>query len=188
MRHKVNVATLHEFMRSLARHAESRTRVYLVGGATAVLEGWRQATIDIDIELKPESHSLLREIQDLKERLQVNVEFASPSQFVPEVPGWEGRSKYVGQEGDITYYHYDFYAQALAKIERAHLRDNDDVAEMLRRGLIEPKKLLELLNRIEPELFRYPAVDARSFRTRVERLVASNEQGAQPKNNRHLPS
>ncbi len=180
MRRKIDEASLHAFMRALAPHADTQTRVYFVGGATAVLEGWRHATVDIDIEMKPESNSLLREIQQLKERMQLNVELASPAHFVPEVPGWEERSKFVAREGNISFYHYDYYAQALAKIERSHTRDANDVAEMLRRDLIQPKQLLELFTRIEPELFRYPAVDGRSFRRKLETLLANFEQRGNP--------
>ena len=112
--------------------------VYLVGGACAVLHDWRSSTIDIDIDLDPGLDALLREIPAIKEDLQVNVELASPAHFIPELPGWRDRSPFVIREGTIDFHHYDFYAQALSKIERAHDRDVDDVREMAARGLIEP--------------------------------------------------
>ena len=62
--------------------------MYLTGGATAVLIGWRESTIDVDIKLVPETDELLREIPSLKERLQINVELASPDQFIPVREGW----------------------------------------------------------------------------------------------------
>ena len=37
-------------MRALAEAARRPLQVYLVGGATAVLEGWREATIDVDLK------------------------------------------------------------------------------------------------------------------------------------------
>jgi hypothetical protein len=40
------------------------TRIYLTGGATAVLEGWRASTVDIDLRLEPDIDSLLREFYD----------------------------------------------------------------------------------------------------------------------------
>jgi hypothetical protein len=86
------------------------------------------------------------------------------------------RSKFIQQEGKIAFFHYDFYAQALAKIERGHDSDIRDVQEMIGRGLIEPERLLELLSRIEDQLYRYPAIDGASFRRNVEQTVAEANQ------------
>lgn len=36
-------------MRAIAEAARGPLQVYLVGGASAVVEGWRDATIDIDL-------------------------------------------------------------------------------------------------------------------------------------------
>lgn len=71
----------------------------------------------------------------------------------------------------MDFFHYDFYAQALAKIERGHTTDMLDVRQMVERGLIEPGRLLEFFSRIEGELHKYPAIDAKSFRQAVEEFV-----------------
>ena len=42
---------------------------------------------------------------------------------------------------------------------------------MAREGLIEADELLRLFAAIEPELYRYPAVDSASFRRSVERFL-----------------
>jgi hypothetical protein len=34
--------------------------MYLTGGSTAVLEGWREATVDVDLRFDPEADELLR--------------------------------------------------------------------------------------------------------------------------------
>jgi len=39
---------------------------------------------------------------------------------------------------------------------------------MLERGLIERGKVLALFSEIEPQLYRYPALDPASFRRAVE--------------------
>lgn len=39
---------------------------------------------------------------------------------------------------------------------------------MIERGLIEPARLRELYDAIEPELFRYPAIDPSAFRRKVD--------------------
>jgi hypothetical protein len=78
--------------RQLGRVARGPVRIYLTGGSTAVLEGWRTATIDVDLRFEPEQDELLRELPALKERLGVNIELASPPDFIPELPGWRERS------------------------------------------------------------------------------------------------
>ena len=111
----------------------------------------------------------------LKEKLSLNVELASPDQFIPELPGWRERSVFIDQIRRISFFHYDFYSQALAKLERSHVKDLLDVQEMLRRGFIERRELLRLFSAIEPDLYRYPAVDPPTFREAVEGLIASPE-------------
>jgi hypothetical protein len=117
MREKVDAARLQEFMTTLGSVVKEPARIFLVGGASAVLCGWREATIDIDLKIISKSDEVLRKLPDLKERLRVNVELASPDDFIPYLPGWEDRSRFIQQEGKLTFLHYDFYAQALAKID-----------------------------------------------------------------------
>ncbi len=162
-------------MKALATAAKAPGRVYLVGGATSVLLGWRSSTIDVDLKLVPESDEVLRSLPALKERLQINIELASPGDFIPELPGWQERSRFVQQEEKLTFLHYDFYAQALAKIERGHTKDLQDVHELIAAGLVEPDRLLDLFSEIEDQIYRYPDLDAQSFRRAVERVIRDAE-------------
>jgi hypothetical protein len=165
------------FLSAIGRAAEEAGTVYLVGGATAVVEGWRATTVDVDLCLEPEQESVLRAIQRLKDELEINVELASPLDFLPELPGWRDRSPFVASEGRLTIRHFDPYAQALAKIERGHDRDRADVEAMIARGLVEPGRLRELFASIEPELYRFPAIDPRAFRHRLDGLPAGAPGG-----------
>lgn len=158
-------------MRALGRAADTDGVCYLTGGATAVLLGWRQSTIDVDILLVPETEALLRAIQRLKNELRVNVELASPADFIPIPSGWEDRSLFVTREGRMSYFHFDLLAQALAKVERAHAQDLEDVDAMLERGLIQRSAGLAYFDEIEPELYRFPAIDPRALRRRVEETL-----------------
>ena len=168
MRALADASRIREFLRALGREVKSPCRAYLTGGATAVLLGWRETTIDVDVKFVPETGEVFDALPRLKEVLRFNVELACPSDFIPPLPGWEERSRFEMQEGKLAVYHYDFYAQALAKLEREHEIDLADVREMIRRGLVEPARLLELFERIVPELRRYPAIDPATFRRSVE--------------------
>ena len=112
MREAVTAPRLRVFMRALAAEAREPGRIYLTGGASAVLQGWRDGT--------------------------------SPADFVPALRGWEERSPFIAQEGSLAFPHFDFYTQALAKLERGHRKDLADVESMLRDRLVDPKRLREL--------------------------------------------
>ena len=173
MRRLADPDRIKELMRRLGQQPGRGGRVYLTGGASALLIGWRQATIDVDLMFDAEAEPLLKAIVELKEALEINVELASPADFIPELPGWRDRSLFVGREGRVDFFHYDFYAQALAKVERGHATDMADVAEMVARQLVDPLEAIRLFGEIEPTLHRYPALDAPSFRRQVEAVFGS---------------
>jgi hypothetical protein len=172
MRRKVDRKRLERFLRALAAAADQSMKVYLTGGATAVLVGWRDSTVDIDLQMIPDNDPAMHAIPALKEELNINVELASPSDFIPEIPGWETRSKFIMQEGAVSFFHYDFYAQALSKIERFHERDILDVKEMLNRKLVEPDRLRKLFEAIVPFLYKFPAIDPRAFRRNLDSVLS----------------
>lgn len=154
-------------MRALGAAADGETRLYFTGGATAVLLGWRASTIDLDIKLEPESDALLRAVPRLKDQLEINVELASPGDFIPELTGWRDRSAFIAREGRVSFVHYDLAAQALSKIERGHAQDREDVREILARGLVRREDLMAHFADIESRLYRYPAIDPAAFRRAV---------------------
>lgn len=172
MRRDVDAARLGAFLKAFGDAARGETTVYLTGGATAILHGWRTGTIDVDLKMEPDRDELLRALPRLKEELEMNVELASPDGFLPELPGWRERSPFVAREGLVTVRHYDLYAQALAKLERGHARDLADVAAMLDRGLVAPARLRELHAAIEPQLYLFPAVDPPTLRAALEAALA----------------
>jgi hypothetical protein len=172
MRPPVDEQRIRALARELGRTARDPVRIYLTGGSTAVIEGWREMTIDVDLRFEPESDELLRELPALKERLGINIELASPPDFIPELPGWRERSPLVFQEGRVAVHHFDLYSQALSKIERGFEQDLADVRSMLANGLVEPSRMRTLYDAIEPELYRYPAIDPSEFRRKLDSALA----------------
>jgi hypothetical protein len=112
VRELADASRIERFMRELGRAARSEGRVYLTGGATAVLSGWRETTIDVDVKLMPDSDELLREIPRLKQELDLNIELAAPSDFIPVPDGWENRSPLIRREGKLSFHHLDPVAGA----------------------------------------------------------------------------
>src|SRR6476660_2022444 len=97
MRELADSTRIERFMSELGRTVLTDSRVYFTGGATAVLHGWRETTIDVDIKLIPDRDEILREIPRLKEALNLNVELAAPSDIIPLPQGWEERSPLIRQ-------------------------------------------------------------------------------------------
>lgn len=154
-------------MVALGRRVRGAGRIYLTGGATAVLHGWRSMTIDIDLKPDPEPPGFFEALAILKDELDVNIELACPDQFIPAIPGWRERSLFISRHGPLDFFHYDPYGQALAKLQRRHDRDLRDVQSMRQAGLIRADRLQEMFDSIAPDLIRYPAIDAPSFRAAV---------------------
>ena len=171
MRRAVTIETLGQFMRELAASARSPGKVYLTGGATALLLGFRQQTIDIDLKLDPEPAGAFEAIAKLKDKLNVNVELASPDDFIPRPPDWRERCQSIDAIGQVQFFHYDFALQALAKLERGHAQDVEDVKSLFRGGFVTLGRLRDTFEAIEPELIRYPAIDPRQFRQKVESFL-----------------
>ncbi|HYX87575.1 MAG TPA: hypothetical protein VE777_21595 [Gaiellales bacterium] len=173
MRPVAGAGRIRTLLAAPGRETREPTAAYLTGGATAVLVGWRETTIDIDLRFEPERDVLLRAVSRLKDELAINVELASPGDFIPVPDGADDRALHCCTEGSLTVYHYDLYSQAPAKVERGHDRDLDDVGALLRLGLIDPRRALEYLDEIEPQLFRFPAVDPADLRRRAEQVFGA---------------
>jgi hypothetical protein len=167
MRGVTDRAKLEAFMSALGNRVPGEGTIYVTGGATAVWHNWRPMTIDVDIKPDPEPQGLFEALAGLKDELDLNIELASPDQFIPAIPGWRERSLFIARHGRIQFFHYDLYGQALSKLQRGHERDIRDVRSMLQSGLVSTKQLRTLFAEIEPQLIRYPAIDAASFRAVV---------------------
>jgi hypothetical protein len=173
MRALVDRQRIRLLMIALGAAGDLDTRVYFTGGVTAVLHGWRASTIDVDVKIVPDRDRLYRVLPELKEQLQINIELASPDDFIPVRPGWEDRSPFIARESRVSFHHFDLEAQALSKIERGHAQDLIDVDALLKRGLVTGPGLLASFEAIAPALYRYPAVDPPSFRAAVEAIAGA---------------
>ena len=173
MRSESTADKVRRLMVELGRKTAGPGRIYLTGGTSAVLVGWRDATVDVDLKADPEPRHLFEALATLKNTLDINIELAAPSDFIPELAGWRERSVFIGRFGEVEFFHYDFYAQALAKIQRGHARDLSDVRQMLVRGLIAPAELRRLFEEALPRMLRYPALEPESLRQRLDAFLST---------------
>ena len=63
MRSETNKEKLEKFMVALGERVEGPGRIYLAGGATALLHEWRAMTIDIDLRADPEPSGLFEALR-----------------------------------------------------------------------------------------------------------------------------
>lgn len=163
-------------MRELARRAPrgQSCRVYLVGGGTAVLSGWRPSTLDVD--LNADNDLVFRQIQAIKEALNVNVEFVRPEDFVPSLAGSDSRHVFIETIDRVSFFHHDPYAQTFAKLVRGFDRDRVDAEAFVKAGMVDPKKLQDLVNGISPEAWsKYPALSPRGVAAAVQSFVEAHQ-------------
>ena len=158
MRPNVDKQLIENFLKNLGRAFRKQGRLYLVGGAALVHAGVRTGTTqDIDIEIRSVNEDEMSEaIRRLKDSMKVNVEFASPSDFIPIPAQWEMNAKYVGRFGSIDVFYFDFYSIALSKIERGSTSDVNDVRLLVEQGIIELSKLDVAYNEVLPRVGKRP--------------------------------
>ena len=173
MREELTRERMVALMKELARTAPRRGahRVYFVGGGTAVYLGWRRSSIDVD--LFSDKDIVFRDIQKIKERLNINIEFARPEDFVPPLRGTAGRHVFVDTIGSITFYHYDPYAQLFSKVVRGFQRDLDDAREFIRSRMVDPLKLRSLVAAITDSAYaKYPSLTRTGTEGAIEAFLA----------------
>jgi len=159
-------------MQELARTAPGRRsyRVYFVGGGTAVHSGWRESTIDAD--LSSDHDAIFRDVQGIKERLQLNIEFARPEDFVPTLSGSNDRHLFIDTIGRVSFYHYDPYAQLLSKVVRGFNRDMQDAENFVLSGMVDPRLFQSLVQRIPDRSYaKYPALSRQGVLDAVQSFL-----------------
>jgi hypothetical protein len=153
MRAPADRQRIEHFLERLGQQARLPGRLYLVGGTTMVYEGFRATTMDIDVLVEADdSGPLMGAIRSLKDELDLNIEFASPRDFIPLPAGWRERSVYIGRYGPLEVFHFDLYSMALSKIERGTERDFQDVLALLRAGRLDMEQLASMFAEILPRV------------------------------------
>jgi hypothetical protein len=169
MRNALTRDRLVDLMKELARTAPRKRHynVYITGGGTAVFLGWRQSSLDVD--LSSDGDEIFHDIQAVKERLALNIEFAQPNDFVPLLDGSHDRHLLIETIGNVAFYHFDPYTQVLSKIVRGFQRDLSDAREFIRSGLVDPETLQSLVDKLPATAYaQYPTLS----RTAVQKAVA----------------
>lgn len=176
MRRELTREGFRELMAELARTAPrgESFRVYVVGGGTAVLSGWRASTLDAD--LHAERDEVFRDIQGIKTRLRLNIEYARPEHFVPPLAGSGDRHLFIDRVGSIDFYHYDPYAQLFSKVVRGFRKDLVDAERFVTSGMVDPGRFRKLVHGIPDSAYvRYPNLSRLAVLGAVEKFLMTIE-------------
>jgi hypothetical protein len=156
MRQRVGQQEIERFLIEVGRTRQPG-RLYLTGGAALVHRGIRPGqTLDIDIQITADPAHLTAQIMQLKQKLNMNIEFASPGDFIPLPTHWETRCEFIKRYGQVDAFYFDWYSLALSKMQRANRQDVVDVQLLVRQGYVEVKQLDLLYQDVFTKIGRPP--------------------------------
>jgi hypothetical protein len=155
-------------MKTIGKMVKKRATFYLTGGATAIFYGFREGTIDIDIA--GDMNEIFSYIPHLKESMQINIEWAKPTDFVPPLHGEHQRHLSIGTFGKAIFMHFDPYSQAFSKIVRGHQTDMIDTKALIASRFVDATVLLQLVKQLSDHDY---APYTRLSRSAVEAAVMS---------------
>jgi hypothetical protein len=144
MRQRVGRQEVEQFLIQVGRTRQPG-RLYLTGGAALVHRGIRPGqTLDIDIQVTVDPANLTAQIAQLKHKLNINIEFASPGDFIPLPSQWEARSQFIKRYDQVDVFYFDWYSIALSKMQRANQQDVVDVQLLVRQKFVDVTELDQL--------------------------------------------
>ncbi|HKG26080.1 MAG TPA: DUF6036 family nucleotidyltransferase [Thermomicrobiales bacterium] len=116
-------------------------RLYLVGGSVLIDLGLRGTTLHFDYVADADDPAALTDLEQsirtLKNELDINVEQASPGDFLPIPRSVLDRSRYVGRHGKLDVYYYHLPSLVISKAARGLEQDLSDAERLIRAGEVE---------------------------------------------------
>jgi len=80
---------------------------------------------------------------------------------------------FLETHGNVSFYHYDPYAQLLSKVVRDFLRDLEDAEHFLASGMVQAESFRSLVQEIpETEYAKYPALSREAVLEAVEGFLS----------------
>jgi len=156
MRQRVGQQEIEQFLVQVGR-TRLPGRLYLVGGAAMVHRGIRPGqTLDIGIQITVDPANLTAQVAQLKQQLNMNIEFASPADFMPLPAQWETRSQFIKRYGQVDTFYFDWYSIAISKMQRANRQDVVDVQLLVRQGFLDLAELDYLYQDVLGKIGRPP--------------------------------
>jgi hypothetical protein len=152
MRQNVDRQKIEHFLVQVGR-TRQLGRLYLTGGAALVHRGIRPGqTLDIDLHVTVDPANLIAQIAQLKQKLNINIEFSAPGDFIPLPAQWETRSQFIKRYDQVDVFYFDWYSIVLSKMQRGGRQDIIDTQLLVKQGFVDVKELdllyQDVLNKI----------------------------------------
>lgn len=184
MRQRADRERLARFLSEMGRGLRSPVRLYLVGGSVLIDLELRSTTLDIDFVVDAEEPGVLAEFERharaLKERLQLNLEIASPADCLPAPSGVRDRSLFVRHVGLLSVYYYHLPSQVIAKAACGFEQDLDDAAALVRSQLVSWDDVEETWQEMEASPTGWLRYEPADVRRRLDQLRRRLDQGDAP--------
>lgn len=170
MRDNSDINRINKFIAKVGELVKVPMTIYFSGGATAVMFDIRETTIDVDIRFEPDDMQMYKAIQVLKEKLNMNIELASPLDFIPALPQWKERSIFITSSNKVNFYHCDLYSQIISKVQRGWKQDVSDAKGFLKNN-VDTKLLKELFYSVKPDFIKFPAVNVNELEKKLLHFI-----------------
>lgn len=165
-----DVVKMRQLMDAMGRQVKNAVSVLFCGGATAVLLGFRESTVDVNLTFEPEHEEMFKLIKAFRDDLNINIELTSPAHFIPELEGSEARHVFIEDNGAVSFYHYDLYMQVLSNIERAWPVDLSDARSLAK--YVDLNLLTDLFLSASSAFERFPAIDRDALETKLRNFIS----------------
>ncbi len=135
----------------------------------------RKSTIDVDLKFEPDEMQMYKAIQHLKEKLNMNIELASPDDFIPPLPQWRERSIFIAQKGKVNFFHYDLCSQIISKVQRGWKQDMTDASGFMKK-IGDGKAVMRLFRKVKKDFIRYPSVNVNDLEKRLLHFIHGSKE------------
>lgn len=146
------------FLQELGRRYTSPALLYLVGGGALLLLDNPRRTLDIDYvghDMPIRWTELQRVIDALAIEMGLKIEAVPLDEMIPLTVDSAQRHLSLGAYGSVQVYIFDPYAIALSKLDRGNEPDLQDIVFLIRRNLINPDALKQVLQEAIPHANEY---------------------------------
>ncbi len=176
----INRSTLVEFLVQLDTLFARPGRLYLIGEATELLEGWRDwmEKIEFTAEVSIEDRQAFEEtVRNVRSQLDVEVLNESPADIIPLPMAYEQRARPVGPYSaeapdNLQIYHFDPYSVAFRFMARGDEQDYQLVLNLLQHEWLTLERMDAMLSELLPKFtFETIQQDPAEFRRKYKGLL-----------------
>ncbi len=181
--HFINRATIIDFIGRLRAIFDRPGRLYLIGEASQVFEGWRPRADELTYaaDIPPADRAAFdRAVEKIAARLGIEVDDEHPGTLIPLPAGYEARARRINEAAlasaaashpGLEIYHFDPYSVSFRYISRGDEPDYHIVLYYLQNEWVTMPEMEDRLEKLLPQFtFETIAQDPAEFRRKFKGL------------------